>query len=402
MKPVKVLVVVFAPVAVLAASALWILTSMSRPSDAPLVAHVRIGGIRQSVRGVGTLESQDLVALHAGLEGRLHRMLLSPGDRIKKGDTMYEIRNASFRREFDLARAELEQARGDLERLTAGPDPTAVLEAKSNVRKTQEAVRTLEEEYEQKRLLFDKGFVSRKELEDLEVRLQQARLEKDISLQRFESASRPASPEEIDLKRAQISKESGDLKKMRKQWRSRRLKAQFDALVVETAKQEGDLISEGDLILTIMDTAKPYVVHAMVYESEVSKLKAGQAATVSISEVARPLRARVEEVSMVAKQSGTQRKFPVKLALEETWEGPVRLGIAVTYEVVIVERRSVPVLPVQFVTSSGGKTGVWALRAGALEFIPIRLGLSDESFIEIVSGLAAGQEVVLPASRERQ
>jgi HlyD family secretion protein len=48
----------------------------------------------------------------------------------------------------------------------------------------------------------------------------------------------------------------------------------------------------------------------------------------------------------------------------------------------------------------GSDVGVWALRDGDLEFVPVRLGVEDaDGWVQVLDGLAKGDKVVLHSAR---
>jgi hypothetical protein len=187
-----------------------------------------------------------------------------------------------------------------------------------------------------------------------------------------------------------------ELNHFRRQWRARKTRAPFKALVIEVLKKEGDVLSAEDSVMTLVNTRKPFVIHGMVYESEIGKITKGQEVFVKISGTQKIVKAEVAEISLVAKSIGNARKFPIKLLLRDKIEGPIRLGIGVDYEILVEEKRQVLSLPVQFVSRQDQRSGAWVVQKGKKQFMPLRLGLSDDALVEIV-GLEEGQEVVLPA-----
>ena len=77
-------------------------------------------------------------------------------------------------------------------------------------------------------------------------------------------------------------------------------------------------------------------------------------------------------------------------------EGPLRLGMGADYEILVEKREQVLALPIQFVMSQSEIRGAWVIQKDKKKLIPLKLGLNDGSFVEIIAGLEEGQEVVLP------
>jgi HlyD family secretion protein len=65
-------------------------------------------------------------------------------------------------------------------------------------------------------------------------------------------------------------------------------------------------------------------------------------------------------------------------------------------EIVVEEKQGI-VLPLSAITTADNKTVARKVEDGVVKLVPVETGIQDGQMIEIVSGLAAGDEVVAKA-----
>ncbi len=383
------------PLFILGISIFGIFKSLDDEHFQSLKARVLRGDIRQVIRGVGYLEADELVPMVSHLPGKIEKIEVEAGASVQKGQLLFQVRSPNFQKEYRLIKAKYYQAKLELKKLLSKSSETATLEAQGSLEKAQKLTQTIQKEFSDKTDLFQKGFISKKEMDDTQSRLENAQSEEKIALKRFEDLSKPASKEEVELQQAELAKMKLELEVLNRHWKKRRARASFDALVVEVTKKKGDVVKEDEVVLTLVNTQKPWVVQASVYETDIPKIKKGQKAILKLSGMDGTYQAQVSEISLIAKINGNIRKFPVKLLLQDKIKESVRLGVGAEYEILIEERKNVLMLPLQFIVRKPGGLGVWLLEKKKKKFVPLILGISDENNIEVISGLQEKQEVIL-------
>ena len=108
------------------------------------------------------------------------------------------------------------------------------------------------------------------------------------------------------------------------------------------------------------------------------------------------LTGRVETVGGMAQtrpgEPVWRKFFPVQIALDPIPE-PLPVGLTVRAEIVAGEASQALLVPRAALAWRGAQTVVRRAAGGET---PVQTGLADETRVEIVSGLAAGDEVQLP------
>lgn len=171
------------------------------------------------------------------------------------------------------------------------------------------------------------------------------------------------------------------------------LRAPFAGVVTDIAVEPGQSVGSNDLVVQLVDDSG-FEVRVAVDELDIARVHEGQ--PVSIRLDADPARVRdgvVEYVSMVANTSGNLVTVPVTVRFLEADEF-LRPGYTATLQIIVAEARGVPVVPVEAIWEEGNVRTVTRVVDGERETVPVQTGLSDGVWVEIVSGVDVGDQVV--------
>ncbi|MEV4507667.1 efflux RND transporter periplasmic adaptor subunit [Dactylosporangium sp. NPDC049525] len=136
-------------------------------------------------------------------------------------------------------------------------------------------------------------------------------------------------------------------------------------------------------------------INANFAEADATKLKAGQAAEVSWSALSGTrATGKVSTISPTATTTNNVNSYAVVIGLDTLPEG-VRLGQSTTAVVTIAEAQNALRIPSAALRTAGGQRTVQVQVNGQVETRTVEVGISGGSFVEIKSGLKAGEQVVI-------
>ena len=172
----------------------------------------------------------------------------------------------------------------------------------------------------------------------------------------------------------------------------------------QEAIQEGATVRERQPILTIPDM-REMAVRVDIHESAVQRVAVGQPAVVYIDAFpdAR-LTGEVIKVAVVADSANSfmnpdLKVYPSQIRIHGVHDW-LRPGMSAQVEILVASLADVVHVPVQAVSYSGDDQVVHVSRGGAVERRIVEVGDFSDSFIEIASGLEAGEEVLLLPPRQ--
>ncbi len=173
------------------------------------------------------------------------------------------------------------------------------------------------------------------------------------------------------------------------------LVAPFDGVVTAVDLTVGELPPPSGGIEMIDPSG--FYVDVAVDETDVVDLQVGQRAALRLDALPEArISGVVSRVASTPTRAGQLVTYSVRITLDPTLE-PVRAGMTATATVTVQELRDALVLPNRFIRIDRAtqRAFVTVERPGGYEDVEVRLGLRNETDTQIISGLDAGQIVVL-------
>jgi RND family efflux transporter MFP subunit len=172
-----------------------------------------------------------------------------------------------------------------------------------------------------------------------------------------------------------------------------RLAAPFSGVVITRTVEPGNLATPGAPLLTIEQDGL-YRLEASVDESKLASVRVGQAVEVAIEafeDTHRKLNARVSEI--VPSVDAASRTYIAKLDLPAT--PGLRTGMF-GRAIFPLGVQKVVAVPLAAVVERGQLQSVFAVEDGVAHIRLVTTGRRTKDAVEVLSGLNAGEKVVLP------
>jgi HlyD family secretion protein len=163
--------------------------------------------------------------------------------------------------------------------------------------------------------------------------------------------------------------------------------------------EEGAMVRNRQELIKLPDTSDMKVT-IQVHESHVSKVRPGQPAFVVLDPL--PDQRFKAEVTKVGVLPDTQSMFgnpnlkvyKTEVVIKDKLPD-IKPGVSAQAEIVITNIPSTITVPIQAVTSRKGKPVVFRRKGDTTEPVPVEVGLFNTKFIEVLSGLSEGDQVLL-------
>ena len=394
----------------------------TRRSTAPIVTveTIRARDLEAVVSASGKIQPKRFVNISADTSGRVVDLAVNEGDRVALGQFLMQIDPRTLRTRVESGQAALQANQAGLEQARQGVETSRVqlAVAQQNLKRQQE--------------LWKQQLTPREVLERAEndVRIAQSTVverEKQVRTQEVR----------LGQDRAQLASAQFDLSKVR-------IESPIAGIVTRRNIQEGEtavvgtMNNAGTVLLTVADMS---VIQAEVEvdETNIPNVKLGQVAKITIDAIPdRTFKGHVTEIGNSPIQATGQAasnqqatNFKVVVVLDE--EVPdVRPGFTCTSDITTATRKTVVAVPIPAVAvrelvydAKGsvvkkprtenprpqaqpagpapelepGQTrketeGVFVIRDGKAEFVPIKIGVAGDRYFEVLSGMKAGDEVI--------
>ncbi|MDR3561353.1 MAG: efflux RND transporter periplasmic adaptor subunit [Negativicutes bacterium] len=178
--------------------------------------------------------------------------------------------------------------------------------------------------------------------------------------------------------------------------------APIDGLVVGKPIPAGQTVSPGIstpmVLLTVADLSKMQI-QGQVDESDIGRVKLGQKVDFTVD--AYPGKTFTGVVSLISQKAVIQSNvvyYTVYVDVDSP-QGLLYPTMTARLTIKVGESRNTPVIPLSAVKEIRGQKTVQLMVDGKPQTTPVQLGLSDDEKTEIIDGLQAGDQVVLPAAK---
>ncbi len=328
--------------------------------------------------------------------------LAASGARVKKGDIVAEIDSKAAQDHVDDVDSQVQQAKADVKKRGAeqaiemGTLRQSVQSAKADLDKAK-----LDAGAADIRTQID---VELLKLSVEEAEAQYKELQSELPLT---AAQQKAELRILDLTRIRHERHrdrhAGDIKRLT-------IAAPIPGLVVMQSTfrggemrqiQEGDQMHPGESFMKVVDTASMQL-DATVNQVEAEELRIGQTATIGFD--AFPgfyMHGKIYAIGALAVGGRFQnfyiRNIPVRILIEG--QDPRLIpDLSASGDIRIEEKDNALLLPLSAVRVEGKKTVVTVKTPGGFETRPVELGSQNNTHAVVVSGLQAGDEVVVGKS----
>ncbi len=180
--------------------------------------------------------------------------------------------------------------------------------------------------------------------------------------------------------------------------------APIDGMVVGTPTPAGQTVVQGisaaQVLMAVADMAK-MEIKVLVDETDIGKVKAGQKVSFTVDAYTdKTFTGTVTSVSRSATSSSNVVYYPVYVAVDAP-QDLLYPTMTARVTISVAESKNVLTVPLSAIKEESSQKYVTVAAGGKEEKKPVKTGLSDDEKTEIVSGLAEGDQVVLPADKPR-
>jgi len=347
----------------------------------------------QTVSGSGKVQPEVEVKISANVAGEIIRMPVKEGDRVIKGQVLFELDRMRYGASHERAISTLQSAEA------------ALLKSKSTAKRADE--------------LYAKNLFSLAELE-------------------VAKADLAVAQSSVDQARASVTQAKDDLSKTT-------VTSPMEGIVTKINKEQGEIALgssfQADVVLTVADLTMMEMV-AQIDENDVVLIQLGDSARIEIDAIPDVVfNGQVYEIAHTATTTGrgTQEEvtnFDVKIKIVDNVE-KLRPGMSSSVDIVTEVHPHVLNVPIQCITvrdksalkdttaqytviksksttrlasteasngADGGAEGIAKIEVpvqvvfvnenGAAKMLPVLTGISNDTNIEVTGGLEEGQEII--------
>ena len=326
--------------------------------------------IIETVSASGKIQPETEVKISPDVSGEIVSLYVMEGDKVDKGDLLLKIKPDTYQSMLERSQASLNTSKSALEKAIA-----QLSESESN--------------FSRNKILFENGTISRSEFEKIEASYKVAVLSVEDGEYMVSSAEASLREAQENLNKTNIyAPISGTIS---------RLNIELGERVVGTAQMAGtELLRLANLKL--MEVA------VEVNENDINSVSLNDTALIEVDAyLGNTYKGIVSEIANSANVMGVSAdqvtNFEVKVRILD--EVSFRPGMTATVDIQTERAYGVLSLPIQAVTTRKDTANiedkvecVFAFEENTANFIKVETGIQNDEFIQIISGLKEGQDII--------
>jgi RND family efflux transporter MFP subunit len=329
----------------------------------PATAIVAARDIHLAVTAAGDIGPLDTVSVRPEVGGLISKLTLDIGDKVRKGDILFELDDKDLQTEKSSRKSEIAGAR-----LAVATQTILLEKAQLN--------------FDRIKALFDGKLVAQEVFDN-------ARLEYELTRNSLEIASNRLETSQTALQQV----EDKLLKTI--------IRAPFDCTILARQISVGQAVSgssgfnSGTEVFVVANLAD-MIITAHINQADITRLKVGQAVTVEVEAVpGLKLVGHLARIAPSATIKNGVKGFSTRISLKNA-EDVVRPGMTANISVPLISAGNVLAVPLGAVFTDQGERYVYVKKGvGKFERQPVQLGVADYDFAEVLKGLQGGEEISL-------
>lgn len=362
----------------------------------PSMAFVEKKTIRDMVSVSGVLELTKKEIITSPGDGVVDQVFVQEGDLVNPGQALLQIGISDLE-------TQLESKQLSLEKLSIQIEQTKVTQEFGRKQRIIEidaarrAVDDAQRELDRVTMLKDKNLASDQDVLTAQLKVQSA---KDSLIKAQINQDQAEATYQLDLKNGQADKSilENDIKDLKDKIAAFTVRTSRGGTVYSLSVEAGGTVSTYEELAVVANPADSRAA-LDVPETRIGSITKGLPVTVYVGENAYP--ATVETIAPSATSSSSSSGSVVRVtAVFKTKPEKPTIGTSVSGEIVAGTIQDALVLPRGPYLSSGNYTTAYVVSNGMAKKQSVKFGVADGSYIQVVSGLNEGDQVIISDYRD--
>ncbi len=365
---------------------------LSKPAAAstttPQTATVKKGPLVVTISSAGSVSAHSSGDVSFRISGEVKSVNVNLGDKVEAGQVLAELDDSDLQLSVSAAENSLLSAQASYRKLAAGLLPEERKLAELDLKAAEDALKKAQDEYNKVSWRPNISMLPQS------TNLQQATQDYEKAKLTYAEKVRPASADDLAISQAQVNQAQDSVTQAKQKLDQAKLIAPFGGTVTAVNVTQGDYVLANAAAVSLVDLTG-LEIKVPLPETDVPRVTAGQSVQITLDALPGvTLNGKVTWVPPVATISQGVVNYPVTIEIAQP-DPAVRVGMTASVSIVIERRDNVLLVPNRAVRTSGRQRAVEVMVSGQPTEVPVTLGVSNDSYTEVVSGLKEGDVVVL-------
>jgi len=348
-------------------------------------AIVSTGNIENTINASGEVLPEFEEVLTSPINAAVREVLMDAGMKIKAGQSILTLDKSAAQTEYDKLGFLIESKENEISKLKLDLEKS-FYDIKSNNSIKQLRISNFKDAVSSAQRLFKAGGGTKEDIDQAELNLKVAELEKQQLENEIKSKQQTMK---IEIREAELSLaiQRNDQAALTRKLKLADIIATRDGVITWVNKNIGASVKEGESLARIANLSG-YKVAGSISDTQLEDLRNNMPAIIRINDT--QLRGSINNISPAVNNSIVS--FDV--GLEEKDSKLLRPNLKVDLFLVTATRTKVLRIPNGPAFKGSNEQVVFVLKNGIAEKRLVKLGLSNFDYVEILSGLKLGEEVI--------
>jgi HlyD family secretion protein len=380
--------------AVLIGGSAWaVLGGSSSDIDAARLATVERGDVAKSVVATGRIEPISKVEIKSKANGIVKEIKVEVGDRVTIGQVLAEL-------DKDNMAARLRESRAALTGAHANVTAAGAEFEKNKVEAEGPDVPFARRNLDRAEKLFSDKLVSQQTLDDA-----RSALELSVNRQQAAQTQLGVAQARMAQARASVAAAQAAVERVEEELTNATIRAPIDGMVLARPIELGSPVSSilnlganATLVMVLGDISRVYV-KGNVDEADIGLVRLNQPARIKVETFRdKQFDGKVTQISPMGTDKDNVISFEVKVSIDNS-SGELLANMTTNAEIILEEHKQTLVVPeaaIIYDTKRNASVDVYVPGAkNKRERRPVKIGVSNGTKTQVLSGLGEGQKVLL-------
>jgi HlyD family secretion protein len=373
---------------VLLAGGTWGMRSLIAPSlakSAFTTAIAEKGNVENTISASGEVLPEFEETITSPINASVKEVMMDAGRAIKKGESVLTLDKSSSQTEYEKLKFQLESKRNDIRKLRLTLDKS-FYDIRSNNDIKQLRINSYEAAVENARRLFKAGGGTRESIEQAEMDLKVARLEKQQLENEIKSKQQTM---QVEIREAEIAAaiQQNELHELERKLQLANIVANRDGVVTWVNKNIGTSIHEGEALARIADL-RSFKVQGSISDNYLDQLHNGLPAIIRIGET--QVRGKVVNIQP-AVQNGI---VSFEIQLNENDNKLLRPNMKVDVFLVTASASNTVRVANGAAFKGADAQDIFVVKGSVAERVSVHIGLSNFDWVEIKDKIQPGDVII--------
>src|SRR5260370_33272422 len=322
----------------------------------------------------------------------VQKFLIKGGSVVHEGQLLAVLENRDLSAAAQENKGAFSQAEATYATTTAAGLPEEMQKAEADAQQTKQALDAQEKVFQSRQQLYQEGALPRKELDQSQVEVVQARNQYAIAKRHLDTLQAIGKQQELKSAKGQLESAKGKYLGAQAQLSYSEIRSPIDGVVTDRPLYPGEMAAAGTPLITVMDTSS-LIAKAHIPQNDAATLKVGDKGTMSVPGIDEPIEGRVTVVSPALDPSSTT----VEVWFEaKNPKHALKPGTSVQLLLTAQTVKDALVIPASAVVSApdGTPTVMIAGADGRAHQKPVKLGIRNGDDVQILDGVTESDKVV--------